>query len=80
MKDVNKKYFELVGTVTVGPKGQIVIPADVRERMEIGPGDKLVALYVPAKQSVGFVTEAAAQRLVDKLGSSMIIDEKSSTN
>lgn len=32
------KHISLVGNVTLGPKGQIVIPSDVRDQMGIGPG------------------------------------------
>ena len=32
---------KLYGTATVGTKGQIVIPADAREELNIQPGDKL---------------------------------------
>lgn len=31
----------LCGTATVGTKGQIVIPAEARERLGIRPGDKV---------------------------------------
>ncbi len=34
----------IFGTVTVGTKGQIVIPKQAREVFEIAPGDKLVML------------------------------------
>lgn len=61
------KSIRLVGTVTVGPKGQVVIPADVRENMQIQPGDKLVALYLDEKQSVAFITERQAQEYVTKM-------------
>jgi AbrB family looped-hinge helix DNA binding protein len=62
------KAIELAGTVTVGPKGQVVIPADVREKMSIGPGSKLIALYLPHKKSVGFVTEEQMQSVIDQMG------------
>jgi len=66
-----KKHLELAGTVTVGPKGQVVIPAEVRENMDIKPGDKLVALYMPGKNSVGFIPERSLQDLIDKMGENL---------
>jgi AbrB family looped-hinge helix DNA binding protein len=60
--------IKLAGTVSLGPKGQVVIPADVRESMNIQPGDKLIALYSPEKKAVTFITEAGAQSLIDTLG------------
>lgn len=65
---MHKKHIELVGTMTLGPKGQVVIPADVRERMGVKPGDKLVALYLPEKASIGFVSEKNMQDLIDRMG------------
>ena len=44
------KHIQLMGTVTVGPKGQVVIPVEVREGMGITPGDKLIALYFDEKK------------------------------
>lgn len=62
------KNIHLAGTVTVGPKGQVVVPAEVREGMNIKPGDKLVALYFDDKKSVAFITEEQAQSYVQKMG------------
>ena len=41
---VAPKGKHLFGLVTVGDKGQIVIPAGARKVFEISPGDKLVVL------------------------------------
>lgn len=65
---MDKKHIELVGTMTLGPKGQVVIPAEVRENMGVKPGDKLVALYIAEKGAVSFVSERRMQRLIDKMG------------
>lgn len=65
------KKIQLAGTATVGPKGQVVIPAEVREKMAIKPGDKLIVLYIEEKMSVGFVTEDQAQAIVNKLGENL---------
>lgn len=61
-------HIRLEGTATVGPKGQVVIPVEVRERMEIQPGDKLIVLYLEEKRSVAFITERQAQRYVIEMG------------
>lgn len=62
------KHYSLAGTATVGPKGQVVIPADVREKMGITHGDKLVVLFMEEKSAVGFITEKQAQTIINKMG------------
>lgn len=62
------KNYSLAGTATVGPKGQVVIPADVREKMGITHGDKLVVLFMEEKSAVGFITEKQAQTIINKMG------------
>ena len=62
------KHIQLMGTVTVGPKGQVVIPVEVREGMGITPGDKLIALYFDKKKLVAFITEQQAQEYDEKMG------------
>lgn len=39
----------IFGSVTVGERGQIVIPKDAREQFGIHPGDRLLILGHPAK-------------------------------
>lgn len=39
-----QKAQRFMSTVKVGPKGQIVIPKEVRDMFDIGPGDSLVIL------------------------------------
>lgn len=71
------KHIELAGTATLGPKGQVVIPADVREKMSIEPGDKLIVVYLPDKQSVGFIKEDAMQSLIDRMGDHLHVLKRS---
>lgn len=40
------------GSVTVGERGQIVIPADARAEMDIKPGDKLLVMRPPYKHGL----------------------------
>lgn len=44
-----------MGAATVGERGQVVIPAEARERLDIKPGDKLLVFVHPAKWGVAFV-------------------------
>lgn len=67
----HEQMFRLVGTATVGPKGQVVIPAEVRESMGIEAGDKLIALHICPKNAVAFITEQQAQQMVDRMGSQL---------
>lgn len=62
------KGIHLVGTVTIGPKGQVVIPVEARDKMSIQPGDKLIALYLDDHQTISFVTEKVMQTMIDKMG------------
>lgn len=71
MEEPAKKHIELMGTVTVGPKGQVVIPVEVRDKMKIKPGDKLIALYIPEKGAVGFVTESQMRSHIQRMGASL---------
>jgi AbrB family looped-hinge helix DNA binding protein len=41
-----------LGSATVGTKGQIVIPADARQAMQIQEGDKVVILRGPREGSI----------------------------
>lgn len=40
------------GSVTVGERGQIVIPADARSDMGIQPGDKVLVMKHPAMEGL----------------------------
>lgn len=44
IKMAEKESSKYMGSVKVGPKGQIVIPKEVREMFHISPGDTLILL------------------------------------
>ncbi len=41
-----------VGSVTLGERGQVVIPAEARDQMGLQAGDKLLAFCHPTQQMV----------------------------
>jgi len=51
------------GAVTVGERGQVVIPAAVREACGIQPGDKLLAFHHPYGCGVIFAKLDQIQRM-----------------
>jgi len=56
-----------MGSVTVGERGQVVIPAAARERCGIEPGEKLLAFMHPAQAGVFFVKVEFFSRLTEQL-------------
>lgn len=40
------------GTATLGERGQIVIPADLRKALELQPGDKLLIMKHPSGKGI----------------------------
>ena len=52
-----------VGSVTVGERGQVVIPAEAREQMGLHAGDKLLAFSHPTKQMVCLCKLAMLERV-----------------
>lgn len=58
-----EKEQGFIATVKLGPKGQIVIPKEVRDMFGVGPGDSLVLMAHPkrgiALQKQSFILKAA---------------------
>lgn len=59
-KDITEHFH---GAVTVGERGQVVIPASVREFLEINPGDKLLVFAHPSGSGVMFAKLQDLQRM-----------------
>jgi AbrB family looped-hinge helix DNA binding protein len=56
---------KVYGTVTIGERGQVVIPAKVRQAYRLNPGDKLIVIakdggpigLIPAEQFGAFLEQ-----------------------
>jgi AbrB family looped-hinge helix DNA binding protein len=58
---------QLYGTATVGTKGQVVIPADARDALNIQTGDRLYVVGSPEKKWVGFIKEEQLRDILDQI-------------
>ena len=58
---------DFVGSVTVGERGQVVIPAAARERCHIQPGDKLLCFVHPSGGGVAFAHLGTIAVIVEQL-------------
>lgn len=58
---------KLYGTATVGTKGQIVIPVDAREELNIQPGDRLYVIGSPTKGVIGLLKEDTLEEFIEKM-------------
>lgn len=60
----NKKLY---GTATVGTKGQIVIPADAREELNVMPGDRLYVVGTQGQGILGLIKEEMLEEFIEQL-------------
>ncbi|USN96677.1 MAG: AbrB/MazE/SpoVT family DNA-binding domain-containing protein [Candidatus Nomurabacteria bacterium] len=63
MHPSNKKLY---GTATIGSKGQVVIPAEAREELNLRPGDRLYVVSAGAG-GVVFLKEEMLENIVDQM-------------
>jgi len=64
----NKKLY---GTATVGSKGQVVIPADAREELNLKPGDRLYVIGAMHGSGVVFLKEEMLEEMVDQMSAQL---------
>lgn len=55
------------GSVTVGERGQVVIPAEARKQYGIKPGDKLLAFRSPHGRGLVFVGVDHMRAMMDQM-------------
>jgi len=58
---------KLYGTATVGTKGQIVIPAEAREDMNIETGDRLYVVGSPQSGGLVLLKEEMLQSIMEEM-------------
>ncbi|RJQ52858.1 MAG: AbrB/MazE/SpoVT family DNA-binding domain-containing protein [Actinobacteria bacterium] len=60
---MNGKNWHCYGSATVGERGQVVIPAEARNELEIQPGDKLLVFNGPGGGVIFMKADALAEHL-----------------
>jgi AbrB family looped-hinge helix DNA binding protein len=58
---------KLYGTATVGTKGQIVIPSEAREELDIKPGDRLYVMNAMHGAGVVLLKEEMLESFVEQI-------------
>jgi AbrB family looped-hinge helix DNA binding protein len=71
----SKKEESLVGVTTVGEKGQIVIPANIRATFSLGKGTRL--MVVAHKNGVFLMRPAALESMANRFGALEALIKKS---
>lgn len=65
-----QKKSEAMDMVTLGERGQVVIPAQIRERLGLSAGDKMMAFCKHAEM-ICLVPASSMRRLVDVLNAQL---------
>lgn len=69
MTKVAKALFSpICGTTTVGERGQVVIPAEIRKRMKLVTGDKLL-VFCKFEKFIGLIKAADLDQFLEKITS-----------
>lgn len=58
---------KLYGTTTVGTKGQVVIPSEARDALNIQPGDRLYVVSTSDGAGIVLLKEEKLSEMVDNL-------------
>ena len=75
-----KRDSRLYGTVKVGDKGQVVIPAEARKELNINPGDLLLVIAGRNRRGIVMVKADAMRKFAEKIMQGLEVSEKEETN
>nr|MDD3720485.1 AbrB/MazE/SpoVT family DNA-binding domain-containing protein [Candidatus Gracilibacteria bacterium] len=66
MKECENHEIKLYGTTTIGPKGQLVIPKDIRDKLNLNPGDSMTIVLSDDK-FIGLIRNQDIRELMEYL-------------
>jgi len=70
-----KKDTRLYGTVKVGDRGQVVIPAEARKELDIKAGDLLFVMAGRNRRGIAMVKADAMRELAEKIMQGLEVTE-----
>jgi AbrB family looped-hinge helix DNA binding protein len=65
--DEGKRSSRLYGTVKVGDKEQVVVPAEVLNKLDIKPGNLLLAIASRNRRGIAVVKAEPMSKLAEKI-------------
>ncbi len=71
-RSIDEMFF---GTVTVGERGQVVIPAEARAEYEISPGEKLLIFGHPAGAGLMMVKMSGMSEFIEMMKGALALAE-----
>lgn len=63
----SKRGAHLYGTVKVGDRGQVVIPAEARKELDIKPGDHLLVMAGRNRRGITMVKADTMRELAERI-------------
>jgi AbrB family looped-hinge helix DNA binding protein len=71
-----KRDTRLYGTVKVGDRGQVVIPAEARKELDIKPGDLLFVMAGRNRRGIAMVKADNMRELAEKIMQGLEVAEE----
>lgn len=68
---MNPRMMDVFGTVKVGERGQVVIPSTARKKLNIRPGDYLLAVTTPSKDGLALIKVEVVREMIEKMSSGL---------
>ena len=56
-----------VGTVTIGERGQIVIPSEARKKLGLQPGERLIVMIHPSDEGIVLLKIKTLRDMLNKM-------------
>ncbi|MBU1159043.1 MAG: AbrB/MazE/SpoVT family DNA-binding domain-containing protein [Candidatus Thermoplasmatota archaeon] len=67
--------LNVYGTVKVGERGQVVIPAEARKEFGIKTGDLMLVIGTPMKDGIALIRAEAVQEMISKISMGLAVTD-----